>query len=222
MRKGILGQGMRILVVSDIHGSDKAMDEIRRKVKACTPDILVVCGDITHFGPSSQAREFLDSVNIPTLAVPGNCDPTDVITAIEDSKAETLHRRGVDVMGEHFAGLGGASRSPNGLPMEFSEERIYCFLDEVMRPGSILVTHCPAYGRNDLTKDAHLGSRAILSIVEKYKPKLALSGHVHQARGVMEEGGTTFVNPGPATRGYAALVTVKRNHVKAELLEGPG
>jgi Icc-related predicted phosphoesterase len=90
-----------------------------------------------------------------------------------------------------------------------------------MEPGSILVTHAPAWGRNDKTRGTHLGSRAILSIVEKYKPKLALSGHIHDARGVMEEGGTTFVNPGPANRGYAALITIKRDHVEVELLESP-
>jgi Icc-related predicted phosphoesterase len=65
-----------------------------------------------------------------------------------------------------------------------------------------------------------MGSKAISDIVEKYKPKLALSGHIHDARGVVEEGGTTFVNPGPAKQGYAALVVLKGDKVKVDLLEG--
>jgi Icc-related predicted phosphoesterase len=195
-----------------------AMAEIRNKVRSHRPDLVVVCGDITHFGPPEQAKEFLDSLDAPTFALPGNCDPPGVITAIEDSKAEILHRRGVDYKGERFTGLGGAPSS-HGLHMEFSEERIFEFLDDVMCEGCILVTHAPAYGRNDKARGTHLGSSAISSIVEKYKPKLAISGHIHEARGVVEEEGTTFVNPGPANRGFAALITLKGSHIKVELLE---
>jgi hypothetical protein len=219
---GILGQGkaIRILVVSDIHGSERAMKEVVHKAETQKPDILVICGDITHFGPPSQAKDFLDMLELPAFAVPGNCDPPEVITAIEDSKAKGLHRRSQEFRGETFAGLGGAPQSPNGLPMEFSEERIFGFLDEVMVERGILVTHCPAWGRNDTAKGAHMGSKAISDIVEKYKPKLALSGHIHDARGVVEEKATTFVNPGPAKQGYAALVLLKRDKVKVDLLEG--
>jgi hypothetical protein len=223
MGHGILGQGrqpIRILVVSDIHGSEKAMREIVLKAQAQQPHLIVVCGDITHFGPPSQAKDFMDMLELPAFAVPGNCDPPEVITAIEDSKAKGLHRRRVEFKGETFAGLGGAPQSPNGLPLEFSEERIFGFLDEIMVERGILVTHAPPYGKNDTAKGVHMGSKAISDIVEKYKPKLALSGHIHDARGVVVEGGTTFVNPGPAKQGYAALVTLKGNKAKVDLLEG--
>jgi uncharacterized protein len=223
-----LGQGIlardvrstRILVVSDIHGSEVGIQEVVRKARALRPDLVVVCGDITHFGPPEQATKFLDMIEVPTFAVPGNCDPPEVIPAIEDSKAKGLHRRRQEFMGLTFVGLGGSPQSPNGLEMEFSEDRMFEFLDEVMVPKGILVTHCPAWGRNDTAKGAHLGSKAISDIVEKYKPKLALSGHIHDARGVLVDKGTTFVNPGPAKQGFGALVTIEGEKIKAELLDG--
>ena len=217
---GLKGQVMKLLVVSDIHGSDSAMDMIVSKAGSLKPDLVVVCGDITHFGPATEAKAFLDKVGPLTFAIPGNCDPPEVITAISDSKAKGLHRRTQSFMGQTFVGLGGSPQSPNGLEMEFSEDRMFQFLDEVMVERAILVTHCPAWGRNDTARGAHLGSKAISDIVEKYKPKLALSGHIHDARGVVEEKLTTFVNPGPAKHGYAALVTVKGDNVQVQLLEG--
>jgi Icc-related predicted phosphoesterase len=221
--KGILGRdtkSIRILVVSDIHGSEIGIQDIVKKSQALKPDLVVICGDITHFGPPGQATKFLDMIEVPTFAVPGNCDPPEVIPAIEDSKAKGLHRRAQEFRGFTFVGLGGAPQSPNGLEMEFSEERIFEFLDEVMVPKGILVTHCPAWGRNDTARGAHLGSKAIADIVEKYKPKLALSGHIHDARGILEDKDTIFVNPGPAKHGFGALVVINGDKVKAELLDG--
>jgi len=223
-----LGQGIlakdnkvtRVLVVSDIHGSEMGIQEVVRKSELLKPDLVVICGDITHFGPPEQATKFLDMLEVPTFAVPGNCDPPEVIPAIEDSKAKALHRRRQEFRGHTFVGLGGSPQSPNGLAMEFSEERIFEFLDEVMVPEGILVTHCPAWGHNDTAGGAHLGSKAISDIVEKYKPKLALSGHIHDARGILKDKGTIFVNPGPAKQGFGALVTIEGNKFKAELLDG--
>jgi Icc-related predicted phosphoesterase len=222
MPRDFLRHSLKILAITDIHGSEQAMAGVRKLIRSLKPDLLVVCGDITNFGPPGLAKEFLDSIDIPTFAIPGNCDPPEVITAIEESKAETLHRREVDYQGEHFVGLGGSPRTPYGTPTEFSEERIFEFLDDIMVERSILITHAPPWGKNDKARGTHLGSSAIQTIVEKYKPKLAISGHIHEARGVIEEGGTTFVNPGPASHGYAALIKIRGNRVKVELLEGMG
>jgi Icc-related predicted phosphoesterase len=46
-----------------------------------------------------------------------------------------------------------------------------------------------------------------------------LSGHIHEASGVVEKDGTVFINPGAAKDGRAAIVTLG-GHPQAELLEG--
>ncbi len=45
----------------------------------------------------------------------------------------------------------------------------------------ILVTHAPAYQLNDGRDLPHQGFRAFLSLMEKYKPKFFLHGHVHMS-----------------------------------------
>jgi putative phosphoesterase len=209
---------MKVLVASDIHGTKKGVETVARLSTQHKVDLIVVCGDITHFGPAYHAKDMLDNFEAPTFAIPGNCDPPETVTAIEESKAETLHRRCVKFKGEHFVGLGGAPQSPHGLPMEFSEERIFNFLDEIMERRAILVTHCPPKGRNDYTRGTHLGSSAIADIVEKWRPKLVLSGHIHEARGVVKEEHTVFVNPGPAKNGFAALIHLGKFGVSVKLL----
>ena len=70
---------MRILAVSDIHGSDSGHAAIKKFINTHQPDILVIAGDITHFGPGEWARKMLNSIQIPVIAVNGNCDTGDVI-----------------------------------------------------------------------------------------------------------------------------------------------
>ena len=43
----------------------------------------------------------------------------------------------------------------------------------------ILVTHAPAYQLNDGLDLPHQGFRAFLHLMEKYRPKYFLHGHVH-------------------------------------------
>jgi Icc-related predicted phosphoesterase len=45
-----------------------------------------------------------------------------------------------------------------------------------------------------------------------------LSGHIHEARGIVEQEGTLFVNPGAAKDGFAALLDINAE-TKATLLQ---
>lgn len=47
----------------------------------------------------------------------------------------------------------------------------------------ILVTHAPAYQLNDGRDLPHQGFRTFLWLIEKYKPKFFLHGHVHMSYG---------------------------------------
>jgi len=206
------------LVVSDIHGSKNSLEMILKRIDEHKSDLVVICGDITHFGPASWAKDFLDEIPIRTLAVPGNCDPVDTIDAIVESKAAALHAKKVEIAGYKFIGFGGSNRTPFNTPFEFSEKEIFDSLDPIMEEKAILVAHAPPYGHVDYHPiKGHLGSKSIAKIVHKYKPLLALSGHIHEARGV-EYGSTVFVNPGAAMFNYAAAVTLG-NEIRVELLE---
>lgn len=71
---------MKILHVSDLHFGhhDPAVAAgFADDINAQTPDLVVASGDFTQIGTKEefeQAREFLDKLNAPVFAVPGNHD----------------------------------------------------------------------------------------------------------------------------------------------------
>ena len=72
---------LRILVTTDFHGDAEAFRKTALKAKQSKTDIIVICGDITHFGSIQNGRElltFLLEPNVPVLFVPGNCDPPEL------------------------------------------------------------------------------------------------------------------------------------------------
>lgn len=210
---------MRILAIADVHGSVSARKDVQIWIAEHTPNIVVVAGDITQFGPPEWAEDFLNSISLKTLAVPGNCDPKGVLEAIENSPAIPLHGQKVEAEGYTFVGLGGSNSTPFNTPFELSEEEIYETLKNIMVEKAVLVTHSPARGHLDSTATAEkLGSQAVSWIVSEFKPLLVISAHIHEARGVEQEGGTTYVNPGPASQGYGAIIDLDGEEVKVELI----
>jgi hypothetical protein len=104
-----------------------------------------------------------------------------------------------------------------------SEDKIYVSLksifDNLQHHRNILVVHTPPKGYLDKTFIGyHVGSTAITKIVDEYIPELVLSAHVHEARGVIHTDKTTFVNPGPAFKGYGALVEID-DKIEVDLLD---
>ena len=77
---------MKILAVADIHGSQYRLNLILKNIERYSPDLIVVCGDITQFGPGELAKNFLDQIPIETLAVTGNIDSKDVRKGIDKVK----------------------------------------------------------------------------------------------------------------------------------------
>lgn len=208
---------MRILQVTDVHGSPRALEQSRWALREHEPDLFLVTGDVTNFGPLAFARTFLEGRPVPTYAIPGNCDPRAIVPLLEELGV-SLHGRRVEVGGELLVGFGGSNPTPFGTPFELREGEIEAGLEPLLAEGAILVTHAPPYGTLDVVPGAgHVGSRALRRLVDRYAPKLVLCGHIHEGRGV-EEGATTVVNAGPAMDGYAALVEVDGPDVRVQLL----
>jgi Icc-related predicted phosphoesterase len=209
---------MRILAIADVHGSKDAKHTINSQIQKYIPNLVIVCGDITQFGPPEWALDFLNGISLKTLAIPGNCDPKGVIEAIEDSQAILLHGKREEIGGHTFVGLGGSNTTPFGTPFELSEKEIYEILLGIMVKGAVLVVHAPAKGHLDGTSAvSDLGSESILRIISEFSPPLVISAHIHEARGVEKEGYTTFVNPGPTSQGYAAIIDLN-DGIEVELI----
>jgi hypothetical protein len=215
-----MAKDFRAMVIADLHGNTDATKYIFRSIELYEPDVLIVCGDITDFGkPKNLIKQFFDSIYIPVFAVPGNCDPLSTIEELEASKAFQMHNKKQCFNGRIFVGMGGANPPSLGTPFILSEKEIFAKLDRIMENGSILISHAPPKGHLDrIFFGIHAGSRAIASIVNKYKPVLVCCAHIHEARGVERSDCSTFVNPGPAFKGFFALVNFESATINVELL----
>ena len=211
---------MRFLVVTDIHGKHSATEWINFVIEENKIDCVLALGDITNFGPDCTAEKILDSINADVYAIPGNCDPL-TIPSVVAKHGTDMHGRSVEIDKIHIAGLGGSNPTIFDTPFELSEEDIYNKLKPISKNGMVLMVHAPPYGINDtIPSGLHVGSVSIMKIVKEFKPLLVLSGHIHEAIGVVTENGTTFVNPGPAKDGRCAIVDIDNGTVSTKLL-GP-
>jgi uncharacterized protein len=209
---------MKFLVLSDIHGREKVASWAQHLANEHGVDAYIVLGDITHFGPASWASEFLSRLDRPTYAIPGNCDPPQVCSEIE-KHSTLLHAKKVMVSGETFIGLGGSNPTIFETPFEMEEENIESTLRPLLERGAVMVLHAPPLGINDrISSGAHVGSVALLKLVQEFRPKVVLSGHIHEDRGIVEKDGTVFMNPGAAKDGFSALLELD-GEVKVALLD---
>lgn len=62
-------------------------------------------------------------------------------------------------------------------------------------PCDILVSHGPAYGYGDRCDDGtRVGSPALVEAIDRVKPQLVVTGHIHEDGGRWQRGATTIIN----------------------------
>jgi Icc-related predicted phosphoesterase len=218
---------MNIIGITDLHGR---VDYLERMGTALSEaDLVILSGDITHFGAEAEAKSVIDAVlrfNEKVYAVPGNCDYPGVLAYLE-SEGMSLHRRTVLFEGHVIAGVGGSLPCPGMTPNEFGEEEFEGFLKELEKcvPAGkpfVFVSHQPprdtvcdlAGGRR------HVGSLSIRSFMQKARPLVCFSGHIHEAVGIDSIGDSRVVNPGPLKTGSFALAAVSDRVERLEIVRG--
>lgn len=74
---------MRLLIVSDIHGSLSKAKIFSTKVREINPDLVIILGDILYHGPRNplpdnycpaEVIKVMSELTAPVAAVRGNCD----------------------------------------------------------------------------------------------------------------------------------------------------
>lgn len=216
---------LRILAAADFHGLPDATANLLRFLER-SYDCLLLIGDLTNFGPLSAAEDILNNVELaglPTLAVPGNCDPKSILEIL-DNHGVNLHAKLTKIDDVTFVGLGGSNLTPFNTPFELTEADIKEELDDLvdgLDQNFILVTHAPPHDTLvDRTRDGiHVGSKSIRKFIEERQPSAALCGHIHESRNTDKIGQTLIVNPGPIGKGYATELEVVGKHVTVKLLE---
>jgi hypothetical protein len=204
---------MRIIALSDIHGSYRKVEEILSQETA--GDVLVTSGDLTTVGSPRDAEDVikrLKSFGKPVLAVCGNMD----LPALDDVLVRlsvSINGRGVIIDRIGFFGVSGAPLSPLHTPNEICEDEIMRravagWKDIAEAERKVFVPHAPPHNTNvDRSFLArHAGSTAVREFIEKYQPDVTICGHIHEGRGKDVIGKTQVINCGPAGKGYYAVI----------------
>ncbi|MCX8173327.1 MAG: metallophosphoesterase [Thermoplasmata archaeon] len=210
---------VRILQVADIHASQKGLNTLRNAVASEKPDLVIICGDITHFGPYEFAGQVLGLLKHQVFVVLGNCDMPDTFEKVVLHQ-NIVHLHGItqEFQGVKFSGFGGANGTPWAYGNLYTEEEIYDALRKLVGETTILVTHTPPVSFVRARISEEMGSTAVDRVVQERKPLAVLCGHIHEADGVERIFGKTLVvNPGPAKHGRYAVVEVEGSKVEARI-----
>lgn len=167
---------MRILAVADVES--KSLYDYYHPGKLSGFDLIIGCGDL-----SEDYLEFLVTMaDCPLVYVHGNHDenhkkiPTGCICADDDL---------VQVCGLRILGLGGSIKYRDGKYM-YTERQMQNRIRKLWlkirknKGFDILVTHAPARHLNDLETVPHRGFECFNKLLDKYRPKLFVHGHVHR------------------------------------------
>lgn len=167
---------MKILIVSD--KESKALWDYYTPGMLDEYDLILSCGDL-----APQYLSFLATfTKVPVLYVHGNHDdcyektPPEGCVCIED---KVFRYKGLRILG-----LGGSNRYKPGINQYTQAEmrhRIRSLRFRMFRSGGIdiLLTHSPAEGLGDAEDIPHQGFAAFVDLMNKYKPKYMIHGHVH-------------------------------------------
>lgn len=171
---------MRILAIAD-QESSYLWDHFE-KSKLEGIDLIISCGDL-----NPNYLSFLATfTSAPVLYVHGNHDerynqtPPEGCICIED---KIYVHQGIRILG-----LGGSMRYKPG-ECQYTERQMKARVNRLKlqllrrRGFDILVTHAPAYQLNDGMDLPHQGFRAFLTLLDRYRPKFFLHGHVHMSYG---------------------------------------
>ena len=132
-------------------------------------DIIVSCGDLNP----SYLSFLTTMVGVPLLYVHGNHD--DKYNVKPPEGCICIEDEIYEYEGVRFLGLGGSNRF------------------------DVLVTHSPAKGLHDGEDTCHTGFDVFNRLIEQYKPRYFVHGHVHMSYGrqfvrLDKVGETTVIN----------------------------
>ncbi len=200
---------LRVAAIGDLHVQENDTAPYRELFTEISgaADVLVLCGDLTNFGRTSEATilaEDIKSCSIPVLGVLGNHDyecgqPEHVCEILHEAGMTVLDEQAVEIEGVGFAGvkgfMGGYGR---GELAPFGEPIAKAFVDEVMNESrklenqlrtlrterSVAVLHySPIEGTIEGEPPAiyqYLGSQRLCDPIDRFDHvKAVVHGHAH-------------------------------------------
>ncbi len=189
---------MKFLAFTDLHEDKSMLDELLARATRKDIDFIVCCGDISTFGNGLKYNlTKLNSLGKKVYVVPGNHEEgpefADIIAKF--SNFVNIDRSAVLVEDYVFLGYGGG-----GFTLQDAEFRKIArnWYGKYNGKKIFLITHQPPFGTKlDLLGERHVGNKDFTAFILRVKPKLALSGHLHETIGIVDSiEETKIANPG--------------------------
>ena len=227
---------MKFLILSDIHGDLSNLNKLDARFEEA--DAVLFGGDFAEFGHEESGRPVLEALrkkheNI--FSVLGNCDAPGFLSEIE---AADMSVQGALVFHDGIAicGAGGGTKFTGTTPFEREESEIlsdYDIIEDSIAectgagdfwPNLILIMHNPPKDTacDALPNGVHVGSGELRSYIERRRPFLVVTGHIHESAGIERLNDTLIINPGSLAEGKYGWVEAERSGgrwgvLKAEL-----
>ncbi len=194
--KSLRRKKIKILVAGDIHGDTGLVKKLAGKAKKENVDIVILAGDLTFaenstkgiIGPFAKAKKLV-------LLLHGNHESLATLDFLSEmySNARNLHGYSFVKNDVGIFGSGGADFGVS--PM--SEKEFFNTLKKAYEgikgiKKKIMVTHMHPFN-SKAEFSGFRGSKGIRKAIEKFKPDILLSGHIHEAEGIEEIIGKTRV-----------------------------
>ena len=203
---------LRVAAIGDLHVQENDSAPYRDLFAEISQnaDVLVLCGDLTNFGKTSEAEilaEDIRSCSIPVLGVLGNHDyecgqPEKVAEILHDAGMTILDEQAVEIDGVGFAGvkgfMGGFGR---GELAPFGEPIAKAFVDEALNEArklenglrtlrterSVAVLHyspvVETLEGEPLEIFQYLGSARLADAIDRFDHvKAVVHGHAHHGK----------------------------------------
>jgi Icc-related predicted phosphoesterase len=200
---------VRVAAIGDLHVMEDSSAPYRDLFAEIgnAADVLVLCGDLTNFGKTSEAEILAEDIRacpIPVVGVLGNHDyecgqPEKVCSILHEAGMTVLDEQAIEIEGVGFAGvkgfLGGFGR---GELAPFGEPIVKAMVDEVLAEArklenqlrtirtdrSVAVLHySPILGTIEGEPPAifqYLGSQRLCEPIDRFDHvKAVVHGHAH-------------------------------------------
>lgn len=178
---------MKVVLISDTHGAHPSLP---------AGDVLVHCGDLTHFGSFRELRgevEWLKSLPFRhVVLIAGNHDVALGNLCEKKLEAQTrkllfsgvhyLRDSGVTLDGVKFWGTPWIP--PYAGAFNLPEVELASKWAEIPADTDVLITHGPPAG----VLDGGAGSVSLAKTVRRIHPQIHCFGHVHEGRGERSNG----------------------------------
>ena len=181
---------LKILAVcDDVDARLYSGNRMTSRLQATSPDLLVSCGDL----PAYYLDYLVSKLDVPLYAVHGNHDAAPPLEGSEGFSrcgAHWIGGRGIRTPnGILMAGFDGSLRYNSGayqssqVEMQAAVRGLvpWLMLNRVRygRYLDVLVTHAPPRGVHDQQDRCHTGFIAFNWLIERFKPRYHLHGHIH-------------------------------------------